>query len=182
VGRNYRGLFHIVKFNTNVAFLQPRANQNRVASVRAKGTQSCRVLYGLNVIYELEVCEVVHVDLVFEDYDHPVSTELHSFYVRTKAELPDASILVIVPDHHFIWRESWVSASPNQSKDVASEEHLNARNTALLEVFPVSLFEGITVVNPKSFVRSACNATIILVKPHEEELVCGFVVQVHLSG
>lgn len=71
------------------------------------------------MIHELEVSEVVNIDFVLQDNDDtaqlsacrelgartaPISPQLDGFDFRPEGQLANATILVIVPNHHLTTR------------------------------------------------------------------------------
>mmetsp|Transcript_23786 Transcript_23786/g.57654 ORF Transcript_23786/g.57654 Transcript_23786/m.57654 type:complete len:173 (+) Transcript_23786:775-1293(+) len=163
-----------------MSFLQARADKYSVACIRAKSTEPFGVFDGLDVIDKLQIRKIVHIDLVFKNHHDSISSQFYCLYFGTEAEFSNAPVLMIVPDHNFVRRESRVSASANEGKNVATEQHLNVSDAALVEIFKMSLFEWVAVVNPKAGVSATRKASVVLIESDEQEFVGGLVLQVHL--
>jgi hypothetical protein len=82
------------------------------------------------MVQQRQVRKVVYINFGSKRDDHTVSSQLHRLHVVAKGELADATVLVIVPDHNLMWRETWHGAATHERKNVASEKHLNDSDAA----------------------------------------------------
>ena len=153
------------------AFIRSRAGEDGVVRVGAQCTEAQRVLDGVNVVDESEVGKVVDVNFPLEHNDDAVTTQLDRLDVAPEAELADASVLMVVPDHHLGGRVARVLTAAHECKDIAAEEHLDDADAARAEVTPEGLLERVAVVDAEPGVGAAREAAVVLVEPNVEELV-----------
>ena len=64
----------------------------------------------------------------------PVASEAHSFDFTAKAQLPNAQVLVVVPDHDLVGGVPRALPSAHKSENVAAKEHLDDADAAAGEV------------------------------------------------
>lgn len=106
----------------------------------------------------LQVGKVVEVDLRRKDDDDAVAPHLHCNHLGPEVQLPDASVLVIVPHHYLCLWPARRTAAADERQEVAAKEHLDAAYSTAREVAAERLSERLAVVDPKPDLRAARKA------------------------
>ena len=70
-----------VVLDSNLSLLKARADENERAGLLRDRAESLRVCNGLDLVKELEVREVVHVHLLLQNDDDPITPEPHGPHV-----------------------------------------------------------------------------------------------------
>eukprot|EP00968_Pinguiococcus_pyrenoidosus_P005331 scaffold340_cov256-Pinguiococcus_pyrenoidosus.AAC.55 len=163
-------LADVVELDADMALADARARQHGGHRLGADGHEALVVGQRVDLIQQLEVREAVHVDLVGQDDDHAVSAQLHRFDFGAKAQLSDAAVLVVIPDHHFVGWIARIGATPDQRKEVTAEQHLHDPDTAAVKHSLEGLFERVHIVDAEAGLRAAGEAAKVLIEAHEEKL------------
>jgi len=79
------------------------------------------------------VC-VFFLTLVFKHDDDAVPSEFDRAHLGSEGQFSNASILMIVPDHHFVGRITRIATTAHQGQDVATEQHLDVTDATLVEI------------------------------------------------
>jgi hypothetical protein len=77
---------------------------------------------------------VFFLTLVFEHDDDAIPSEFDRAHLGSEGEFSNASVLMIVPDHHFVGRVARVATTTHQGQDVATEQHLDVTDATLVEI------------------------------------------------
>jgi hypothetical protein len=119
---------------------------------------------------ELQISKVVHIDLVLQHYYDSISAEANRSHLRPERKFSDASILVIIPYENLVRGIHRVRPTPDESQNVASEQHLHHADPTAGEVSLERLLERVAVIDPEPSACSASKAAIILVERDGEEI------------
>jgi hypothetical protein len=122
------------------------------------------------MVQQFEISKIVDIDLEFQYYHNSVSPQFDSSDFTTKAQFTNTSVLMIIPNHNFVWRISRISTSTNQCENIASKQHLNITDASFAETSFESFLEWIAVVDAETSVSTTCKAAIILIEPNIEEV------------
>lgn len=101
-------------FEAYPALCRSRASKDSVVRIGAQGTESEGIGTSVYMIDELQIREIVYVNLVLKHDNHAVAAELNCFNRAAEAELADAAVLVIVPDHDLVRRITRIVTSPDE--------------------------------------------------------------------
>jgi hypothetical protein len=153
--------------------MQSDASENDGIRCRGELADASRVGYGLDLMKQFEIGEVVYVDLVLENDDDAIPSEAHSANLGSEGELPDAPVLLVVPNHDFVGRIQGLLAAADQCQDVAAEEHLHHGDAAVREVSLERPLEGLAVEDPEAGLGGTGEAAMVLVEGSGEEVVGG---------
>ena len=119
---------------------------------------------------QLQIRKIINENFLFQNDDDSIPSKPNRSYFRAKRKLPDASALVVVPDHNFIRRVLRVGSAANESQNITSKEHLdNADAASTIKVSTKDLAEGIAIVDPEAMVSTGGEAAVVLVEREMEE-------------
>lgn len=153
-----------IVLHANLSLMQTGARKNKRIRQLRNRAKPLRVRNSLNLVHKLEVHEIVHENLLFDDDDNSVAAEANGAHGGAKREFADAATLVVVPDHDFIGRVLWVGTTADESEDVTSEEHLDVADSSAVEFSAEEFAEGVAVVDPEAVIGGGGEAGVVLIE------------------
>jgi hypothetical protein len=156
--------------DTNMPLVHTRAGQYRSTRMVREAAQPFGVRKRVDLMKQLQICEVVNIYLPLKNNHNIVLPQFYGPDIRAEGKLPDATALVIVPDHHLVWRVRHVGAAAYKSEDVATEQHLDDAEPAAFQIPPEGFLERVAIEDPEPVAGASGEATAVLVPSYRQEL------------
>ena len=139
---NLGSLILLIDGNFNHALCFFRGGKHWHARVCWQSANSFRVIACVYIVYQAQICEIIDIDTIFENYDNPnkmirslwsllIFPQLHSFNKSFETQFSNAFVLVVVPEKDFIHRKLRMWSSSYKRQNVASEEHFNYADSSI---------------------------------------------------
>lgn len=134
-----------------------------------EAAQSFWIGLGLNLMEQLQICEVINVYLALKNNDNVVLPQFYSPDIRAEGKLSNTMAPVIIPDHYLVRWIMCVGATTYKSKDVATEQHFNNPKSTTLQIPPESLLKRVTIKDPEAIAGSSSEATKVLIPRNRQQ-------------
>lgn len=158
-------LILLIDSNFDHALCFLRSGKHGHARVGWQSANSFRIIACVYSVYQTQICEIIDIDAIFENYNYFIFPQLHSFNKSFEAKFPNAFVLVVVPEKDFIHRKLRVWPSSYKGQNVASKEHFNNAYSSIKFSFK-GVFKGIGIVDLETFLGSTSKASLILIEPY----------------
>ena len=170
MGHYKLGSLRPVILDPDLTFMEPRTRQQQRAPRRILRdlTQSLRVLCSLYLVQRLKTRETVDDDLVEQNDDDLIVSELDSSDLGSKRQVPEATGLVVVPNHDLVGRGDRVGSTSDYGEDLGAVEHPDQSDPAT-EFAAEGLAEWVAFVNAEADVGAGGEAAMVLVEGEVED-------------
>lgn len=160
----------IVLFDSNNALLDRGTRHNAILSTRGQCDQTFWIWNSFVFVKQLEPLKVVNVHLSLKNHDDFVATEFDGLDIAFEGELTNASSLMIVPEHDFVWWEARILPTPNNAQNIAPVEHGHNADSAIGKIPLEGLLERLAIVDAEAFVCATRKAAVVLIEAHKEQV------------
>mmetsp|Transcript_64515 Transcript_64515/g.101773 ORF Transcript_64515/g.101773 Transcript_64515/m.101773 type:complete len:254 (+) Transcript_64515:831-1592(+) len=169
-----------VEDHQSATLLHARTYKHCSLHADRQAAQTLRVANCLDRIEQRKASKSINVDLSFQGHYQEIPSKTNRLHRTWKLELGDGTRRSIVPKHHSLRLEPWISSTTSESQNIRSKQHRDhpKSTTAIIKISTVCQTERVSTINTKSSLRADDEASVVLVEANVEDLITRITLQV----